>query len=450
MKHSIRNFLCLALLFGVQENFAQTDLSLQDALQYAMENSETLEKARLEILGGEHKVAEARAGALPTIDASSNLSRNLILPQFVVPAAFIGGADGEFIAIPGGQYWTAMTQVQLNQQIFNQSVFTGLKAAKSTEEYYRLAAEVSKENVIQQVAANYYQVIINLEQMKVIDANIDRTKQLLKMVTSQFDLGLAKKIDLDRMKVNLSNLDAQKQQLETAVTQQKNLLKYYMGMPVDSLVQFPQDAIGRLEKEALRIDNNGFNLENLVAYQQLKTQETLLGYQKKAYQAEYLPSLSLGTNYIWNTQSNRFDLYSSRALNFDMSAITLNLTIPIFDGFARRSRVRQADVEIQKAHQDIRNTSNSLKMAYDNANNQIRNSLITIQNQEENRELAEEVYYSTENNYKNGLASLTDLLTAETDLVSAQNSYNEALLKYKIAQIDLLKSNGEISSLLAE
>jgi outer membrane protein TolC len=89
-------------------------------------------------------------------------------------------------------------------------------------------------------------------------------------------------------------------------------------------------------------------------------------------------------------------------------------------------------------------------MAYENANNQLKNSLTTIRTQEENKKLAEEVFYSTQNNYRNGLASLTDLLTAETDLVSAQNSYNEALLNYKVAQIELIKSNGNIKSLLTE
>ncbi|MEH6305115.1 TolC family protein [Olivibacter sp. CPCC 100613] len=429
---------------------AQDSLTLKQALNYAMENSEVLEKARLDILNGRHKVAEVRAGALPQVDLTSSITRNLILPQFVVPAEFMGGQPGEFVAIAAGQYWTGITQVQLNQELFNQSVFTGLKAAKSSEEYYRLAAEVSEENVIQQVASAYYQVIINQEKMKVIEANIDRTQKLLTMTSSQYDLGLAKKIDLDRVKVNLSNLESQKQDLLTAITQQNNLLKYYMGMPISENIQIPLSELQDLKQETFTLDGNAFNLERMAQYRVLKSQESLLSYQKKARIAEYYPSLSLGANYIYNTQSNRFNPYSSKALNFDMSAITLTLKVPLFDGFARRSRVRQADVDIQKNYQDLKNTSNSLTMAYENASNQLKNSLMTIQTQEENKKLAEEVFYSTQNNYRNGLASLTDLLTAETDLVSAQNSYNEALLNYKVAQIELIKSNGNIKSLLTE
>src|SRR5690606_31641222 len=129
-------------------------------------------------------------------------------------------------------------------------------------------------------------------------------------------------------------------------------------------------------------------------------------------------------NYMYNTQSDKFNLYTNKAVNYDMSAVTLTLRVPIFDGGARRSQIKQADIDIEKIKVDIENTDNALQMAYENAKLQIENSLSTIETQNQNKVLAEEVYHSTENNYHNGLASLTDLLDAETELVSAQNSYN--------------------------
>lgn len=440
----------ISLLVGSVAS-AQHTLTLQDALQYALKNSEVLRKAQLDIEKGQHQVAEVRASALPQVEATSVLNYNPIVQQFVMPADFMGGKPGEFIAIRAGQTWGAMTQVQLSQQLFNQQVFTGLKAARSTEEFYRVSKKLSEENVIQQVATNYYQVIITREQLDVIDANIERITQLENMVSSQYDVGLAKKIDLDRIIVNKTNLLAQREQLIYAVTQQENLLKYYMGMDITETINIPASEIGRLESEAIQlVDQGPVDVEQLLSFQVLKKQEELLTYQRKAYLAEFYPSLSLSGNYLYNSQSNRFDLYSSRALNYDMSTFTLGLRIPIFDGNARRSRVRQADVEIRKVHEDLRNTSNALSMAYENAKIQIKNSLNTIESQRANKEFAEEVFVSTQNNYRNGLASLTDLLTAETDLVAAQNSYNQALLSYKVAQIELIKSNGNIQSLVNE
>lgn len=456
MNFKTKNLLAaLVLTLGTMTaSFAQvatpaTELTLQDALNYALNNNEALRKAKLEVLGGQLKVREVRASAMPQIDAVSTLTNNLLVQQFILPAEFMGGNPGEFIAIEAGQTWNAMSQVQFNQQIFNQQVFTGLKAAKSSEEFYRLSAQLSEENLIQQVATNYYQVIITREQLEVIDANLERFNHLEQMVGSQFEVGLAKKIDLDRIKVNKANLITQRDQLQSAVIMQENLLKYYMGMPVSTPIVLPSNQLTNLEHEAhVRLDESKFNAQELTTYQLLTKQEDLLKLQKKAYQAEYYPSLSLGGSYMYNSQSNKFNVYSNKALNYDAASLGLTLRIPIFDGGARRSKVRQADIDIQKVQEDMRSTNNALEMAYANAKIQISNSLTTIDMQMTNKEFAQEVFESTRNNYQNGLATLTDLLNAETELVEAQNSYNQALLNFKVAEIELIKANGNIQSLV--
>src|SRR5690606_15396099 len=228
-------------------------------------------------------------------------------------------------------------------------------------------------------------------------------------------------------------------------------LKYYMGMPITEAVVIPETSLDQLEETVQgHLLEPDFNVNRLNSYLVLKKQGELLDFQREAYLAEYYPNLSLGANYMYNTQSSEFNLYTNKALNYDMSAVTLTLRIPIFDGGARNSRVKQAAIEIEKNQIDIANSSNALKMGYENAKFQIKNSLNTIETQNQNKLLAEEVYNSTKNNYNNGLASLTDLLDAETELVSAQNSYNQALLNYKVAEIELIKSQGNIKTLTKE
>jgi outer membrane protein TolC len=73
---------------------------------------------------------------------------------------------------------------------------------------------------------------------------------------------------------------------------------------------------------------------------------------------------------------------------------------------------------------------------------------MTIKSQKENAQLATEVLDNTRNNYMQGLAPLTDLLDAENSLTEAQNNYTTALLEYKLAEIQLIKSKGELKSLL--
>jgi outer membrane protein len=440
-------FLLLLYTAGIAK--AQVVLTLEDVLHYALQNSEVLKQARLDIENVQYQINETRASALPQVNIVSSLTGNPIVQQFVLPAEAFGGPPGEFIAIKAGQTWNAMSQVQFNQQIFNQQVFAGLKAAKGGTEYYKLMEQLSEENVIQQVATNFYQVIITRQQMNVVAANFERVKKLETMVAGQYENGLAKKIDLDRIRVNRANLEAQQLQLDIAVAQQENLLKYYMGMPIGQPITIRSEELTKLENTlATSVPEDGLNTEQLLSFKILRKQEELSILQQKTFRAEYYPTLSLGANYTYNTQSSEFNLYTAKSLRYDMAAVSLTLRIPLFEGNARAARIKQSDVSLLKIKEDLNKTTNSLNMAYENARNQVRNSLKAIHTQQANRQLAEEVFFSTQNNYKNGLATLTDLLNAESEQVAAQNSYNEALLNYKVAELELIKSNGNIRSLV--
>lgn len=138
------------------------------------------------------------------------------------------------------------------------------------------------------------------------------------------------------------------------------------------------------------------------------------------------------------------------AASFGSMLVGVSLRIPIFNGFATRARLGQAKVDYLKAEQDLFNTRQSLDLAHENAKIQLKNALNTIHSQRENMQLAQEVYESTQNNYNNGLAPLTDLLDTENALTEAQNSYTQALLNYRIAEIQLKKANGNIKSLINE
>jgi outer membrane protein len=418
---------------------AQQTLTLKEALNYAVQNSAKVRKARLDIDGGKYKTQEVRAQALPQITGTAGLTYNPVIGQLVV---------GPDLSFPMGRAWNSSAGVQLSQQLFNQQVFTGLQAARSSEEYYNLTAQLTEEQIIELVANNYYQVLVNRQQLNVVDNNIKNVKVTEKIISNQYENGLAKKIDVDRIKVKLTNLLTQREQTSNSITQLENQLKFAMGMPVSTDITLPKTELTEVTKLPVLADT--VTLDNRTEIKILNSQDKLLALQLKAYVAEYYPTLALSGNYTYSSQSGGFDFLSSSAAStaYGASAIGLTLKVPIFNGFLTRSKIRQADVDIQKAREDRRESKNSLNMAYENAKIQLKNSLNTITSQKQNAQLAEEIYNSTQNNYNNGLASLTDLLDTETALTEAQNSYNQALLNYKIAEIQLIKSNGNIKSLL--
>jgi outer membrane protein TolC len=431
--------LVLIGLFLSHIGRAQQQLTLKDAVNYAVQNSANVRKARLDIAGGKYKTEEIRSRALPQISGSAGLTYNPIIGQLVV---------GD-LSFQLGRKWNANAGVQLSQELFNQQVFTGLKAAKTSESYYNLLAGLTEEQIIEQVANNYYQVLVNRQQISVIDTNIKNVRVVEKIINNQYQNGLAKKIDVDRIRVNLTNLQNQREQSLNAVTQLENQLKFYMGMPVETSIILPPTEL--TEVQGLPVFPDSINVNGRTELRLLDIQSELYALQRKAYISEYYPTLSLTGNLSYTGQSDKFDLFKSKnssAFWYDASAIGVTLRVPIFNGFATRARVRQANVDILKNAEDRRETTNSLNLAYENAKIQLRNSVNTINSQRQNVTLAQEIYRSTQNNYNNGLAALTDLLDTENALTEAQNSYTQALLNYRIAEIQLIKSNGNIKSLL--
>lgn len=443
----MKNKLIIILVvfaFQLQAQEAKT-LLLKDAINYALQNKVEAKKAALDVENAEYKIQEVRSQALPQISANGSLTYNPILQLNALPGDYFG-APGTTLLAPLGQKWTSVAGVSLTQTIFNEQVFTGLKAAKTTREFYKINKELTDEQVIERVATAYYQVYLQRQKLTVIENNLKNTTKVKDVIKNLFDNGLAKKIDLDRITVTLNNITTSRQQLLNAVEIQENALKFYMGMPINDKIIIPESEVKILPV----VLEETAETSNRSEYRLMETQKTLLEFNRRAMKSLYYPTLSAtaGYNYIGQGPEMPLGAKPSEGVYWsDFSSIGLNLNIPIFTGFGTRAKVRQADIDVRKAEVDLADTKLALDLAYKNAKTQVENSLITIENQKENAKLAQEVYDNTQNNYINGLASLTDLLDSENSLVEAQNNYNTALLDYKLAEIQLIKSRGELKSL---
>ena len=436
-------FLTFAITAKSQE---VKSLTLKEAINYALENKADAKKAKLKVENSNYQIQEVRSRALPQITANGSLNYNPILQTTVIDGAAFG-QPGTVIQAAFGQKWSSTAGLSLTQALFDQTVFTGLKAAKSTREFYQINNQLTEEQVIESVANNYYQVYVQRQNLTVIDSTYKNTTKVRDIIKGQYDNGLAKKIDLDRVSVKISNINTMRQQVLNAVQIQENALKFYMGMPIETQIEIPQTAFEVSPHSLSEIPNTAIRTEYLL----LKKQEQLLTYQKKAIEASYYPTLSLSAGYNFIGQGPKMPIAAKPSDGVywsDFSSIGLNLKVPIFTGFGTRAKVRQADIDLQTVKEDLNDTKLSLDLAFANAKTQIDNSLITITNQKENAQLAKEVLENTRNNYVQGLASLTDLLDAENALTEAQNNYTSAILEYKLAEIQLIKSKGELKTLI--
>lgn len=425
------------------------ELTLKEAIKYALTANQEARKAKLDVENSQYRIEEIRARALPQVSGSGTIAYNPILQLSALPGELVG-EPGTTKLVAFGQKWNANVGASFSQTLFDQSVFTGLKAAKTTREFYLLNAQLSEEQIIEQVATTYYRILVQRKQVGVLDSTIRNTRKVQEILQGQYNSGLARKIDVDRIGVSISNLETNRQQLNNGVTLLENQLKFLMGMPIRTPITVAEASLDNIEPKIVAEDQ-GVDLSGRTELMLLRTQERLLSYQKQAYAAEYYPSLSLGGSYSYQGLSQKFPVFrsSSEGANwFDVASFNLNLRIPLFNGFATRSRVRQAEVSIKKLKEDISSTSLSLDLAYENAKAEINNSVKTLAHQEKNVKLAQEVFFNTQNNYNNGLAPLTDLLSSENALTEAQNNYSSALLNYKVAEIQLLRAQGLLKTLI--
>ncbi|VFA40982.1 TolC family protein [Chryseobacterium indologenes] len=433
------------MIFSFSSVSAQQQVSLQEAIKQALQNKAEAKKATLQVKKAEYKIDEARAGALPQISATISNTYNPILQKSVLPGEIIG-KPGELIPVAFGTKWQSVNVVTLNQNIFDQRVFIGLKAAKSTREFYLLNSELTNEQIIENVATAYYQVFVQEENLKTVEESYANTERVRNVIKSLVDNGLAKPIDLDRTNVQLTNIKSNKQQLINAVEVSKNSLKFYMGVPIENSIELE-------EKEIVpnpELLGTNVNLETRSELKVLNKQRELLEYNKKATVANLYPTVGLSANYGWQGLGNKFPYAtgSSQGTNWgDYASIGVAIKIPIFMGGATKAQIQQAEIDIQDLDQDIQNKKLNLSLDYKNAITNMENAIINIQSMKDNVDLAEKVQKNTQSNYQYGLATLTEVLDTENALTQAKQNYANALLDYKQAEIKVIKAKGELNTL---
>ena len=178
-------------------------------------------------------------------------------------------------------------------------------------------------------------------------------------------------------------------------------------------------------------------------YKYLGTLRKLTEYNVKRYQLSNLPTLSMSGAYSKNAQRTKFDFFEGGSW-FTTQLVSLNLSLPIFNGFATDARIKRTKIELQQ----IENQMVGLKNNIDNEITQSRlnyiSSVATVQFQKKNMQLAENVYQQTKKKFEAGTGSNTEISAAQADLVSAQNNYMNALYTALIAKVDFLKATGKL------
>ena len=441
--------LLLSVLVVGGASAQDAPMSLSDCLNMAMKNNQGIAIARYDEQIGDQQVRQTRGRALPQINGSGNLTDNYKRQVLVLTAGTFGATEDQ--VVPVGNVFNTSASVNASQAILDPAVFTALKAARAGKDYYKQSTKQMEEDVIYNTAQTYYSILAAMEQVKALDSNIAKLTKIVQATQGQYDNGLARKIDLDRINVNLTNSQtARLRQLNQVAILMANL-KVLLGVPMETEIVLDGLSFSEIEQEVGRqAPSLDFNVADRTEIKVLDAQIMLTDLQTKAIRAENYPSLSAFANYSYNGVTNKFGDFFQQdgAIWYGVGSFGLNLKVPLFDGFARQARTKQSYLQMKQLQTRKDNISLSLRAGYQSALVQMENSTSSIIAQKKNVELAKDVSSSSEANYNLGLATLTDLLEAQSSYIDAQNNYTKALLDYKLAELETIRSSGKLRSLL--
>lgn len=435
--------LLFGLLFLTLQLHSQNDkpITLQESVQYALQNSPRVQTAQLNVDKNEYLVKEVLSSGLPQVDFNANYTYNLKLATSLVPAEFFGGSPGEFAKVQFGTKINTIFSGELSQLLFSRTFFVGLDAARKSRKLYELQTDQTKDDLAYTIAQLYYSIQVTQKQRNTLQANLDQVRRLLSLTEKQFANGLAKKIDVDQLRVNRINLENQIKNLDLQVEQLKQNLKFNMSMPLNEQIVLT-DTLNESEFAVpdVQLFTADFTQRKDLAILDVQAQLNQLNVDQ--YRYGFWPSLSGFANYNYQGQGDKFGDLTW----FDFGSVGLRLNIPLFDGFRKRSQIQQAQIDQLQLNETRRLTSQSAALAFNQAIQELQVNINNLQALAENRTVAEEVYRVSQSRFTEGIAPITEVLTAETSMREAQTNYLSALLQVKLAEIAIQNAKGTLTT----
>lgn len=459
------SILISAASVTAQEQVTPTrhSFTLQQTVDYGLKNATQVKNALLDIAIQKQTNREVTAAALPQVNGNITGTHYFnipvtSLPNFIAPATYqvlvdeaVKNGNGQTITFPEGGFgniaaqfgvpWTLNAGIDFSQILFDGQVFAGLQARSTAMDLATKTAALTSEQIKANIEKIYYQLVVGEKQLGSIQANIDRFEKLLHDTKEIYKNGFAEKLDVDKVQVQLNNLYTEKQKVTNQLTAGNAGLKFLINIPQkDTLVLTDSITDDDIKKDIL---DSSYNYADRKDIQVLTALAKLNGYNVKRYQLSRIPTIAAFASYSKNAQRNTFDFFG-RGDWFTTSLIGVKISVPVFDGFARRAKIENAKLTLQKANNNLEQAKQNMDYEVATIRDKMKTAVLTLDNQKQNIKLAEEVFNTTKKKYEQGLGSNQEIYNAQAELKVAQNNYYSALYDAINAKIDYLKSTGKL------
>ena len=415
-------------------------LTLQQCIDYAMAHQPLLNQAQINVQIARTSNAINLSGWLPQVNASGSLTHYFQLPTAFEPNSANPG--GQPIQVRTGIQNIATPQINATQTIFNPGLLYAAKTAPLYIEQAHQEMDSTKIYLVAQVSKSFYSLLLTLEQIEVLKAD---TVELNRSVTDayhQYVGGIVDETDYEEATITLNNTLIQLKQANENVVPQYATLKQLMGYPPDKQFNISYDTSKMIRD--INIDTTDqLEYDKRIELQQLITQKKLQKQLIDYYGMSFLPTISGFYNYTHEFESNDFS--NMFAASYPYSSIGLSFSMPLFTGFARLENVHKAKLQEQILDWSESNLKSQIYTEYATALANYKSNLYSFHVMSDNVNMARRVYFVVELQYKQGIVAYLNVITAQSNLITSETGYINALFQTLSSKIDLEKAMGKIT-----
>ncbi len=432
-------------------------LDVQQAVAIALDNVVQIQNAKIDLEIQASKNKEILGQALPQVSGTAGIQHYLQLPQILFPDASATAIysilknegvlpnakvpDPEMRSVSFQQPWNTSVGATLTQLLFQPDVFVGLQARKTAINYASSNIETAKQQVKDQVYRSYYAILIAEKQRDYLLESITRLEKLYSDQETLHKNGFVEKLALDQTLVQLTNLKTTANTVNNNIKLAYGSFKLSIGLPQADSVILTEKLTTETVKEGVLDD--GFKYEDRPEIRTLQLARDLQRLDVKRHKMSFFPTVAAQANYTVNGMGQNF-ITDKNTTWIKSSFLGLSASIPIFTGFQRLERIKQAQLNLNKMDNTISNVKQQIDMQQLAAKESLRNALLNLDAQQRNIDLANKVYNSTKTKFENGMASNTDVLMAEESLQRAQSNYFDALYNAIVSKISYQTSIGKL------
>lgn len=429
LKSLLTTVLCLSMMTGeiiAQQVQDSLIISLDQAIEIALEESNSIKIADLTIEKSGYAKKGTYAALYPNISANGSYQRTI---KKQVMAMDFGGQAME---IEVGKWNNVNAGISASMPLINAQLWQSLKLSALDVEIAVEQARSSKISMIKQVKQAYYAVLLAQQVYDVYKDVYDNATTNYEHTEQLYNAGKSSEYEYLRAQVNVKNAEPNLYSSMMAIDLAIWQLKAVMGVDLDAKI----GVAGTLDqyKDELMSYNmsNNMSLENNTTLAQLQLQNQQLERTIKMTKYQYIPTLSASFSYSYIAMGDDFKFKWN-----PYSVAGLSLTIPIFDGFSKHNNIKQYKATQDILQLNIEDTERNLRIAFKNYDNQISTYMKNYAAAESTLEVAQRSYDIAEKMYELGKATLLELNDAQLALVQAQLTMSQAVYNFMVTKASM-------------